>query len=64
MSIKYYAHFILRERMPGSMSEYRGVIEVNRASPYADMRGAASILAKNFECDSKDITVLHWSRLH
>jgi hypothetical protein len=62
MSIKYYAHFILRERMP--LSEYRGVIEVNRASPYADMRAAASILAKNFECDSKDITVLHWSRLH
>ena len=61
MSIKYYAHFILRERMPRSMNEYRGVIEVNGAR---DMREAASMLAKNYKCDSKDITVLHWSRLH
>ena len=60
MSIKYYAHFVLRERMP--LSEYRGVIEVNRVRD--DMQDAASILAKNFECDSKDIKVLHWSRLH
>ena len=64
MSIKYYAHFILRERMPRAMSEYRGVIEVNRARPHDDMREAASMLAKNFECDSKDIKVLHRSRLH
>jgi hypothetical protein len=29
-----------------------------------DMKEAASVLAKNFECESKDIKVLQWSRLH
>jgi hypothetical protein len=64
MSIKYYAHFLLKESTPRSTNEYRGVIEVDRARPYDDARAAASMLAKNFECDSKNIRVLHWSRLH
>ena len=64
MSIKYYAHFVLRERVPQSMNEYRGVIEVDRARHYDNLREVAPILAKSLQCDSKDIKVLQWSRLH
>ena len=27
MSIKYYTHFLLQERSPKGMSEFRGVVE-------------------------------------
>jgi hypothetical protein len=64
MSVKYYTHFMLREGAPRSMSEYRGVVEVSRAVANADFRAAASVLARNFECASKDIEVLQWSRLN
>ena len=64
MSIKYYTHFLLQERSTKGMSEFRGVVEVNRVLSRGDMREAASVLAKNFECESKDIKVLQWSRLH
>jgi hypothetical protein len=40
------------------------VVEVNRVLSRGDMKEAASVLAKNFECESKDIKVLQWSRLH
>jgi hypothetical protein len=64
MTIKYYTHFPLQERSPKGMSEFRGVVEVNRVLSRGDMKEAASVLAKNFECESKDIKVLQWSRLH
>lgn len=64
MSIKYYTHFLLQERSPKGMSEFRGVVEVNRVLLRNDMREAATVLAKNFECETKDIKVLQWSRLH
>ncbi|MGH8186947.1 MAG: hypothetical protein ACREUC_10315 [Steroidobacteraceae bacterium] len=64
MSIKYYTHFLLQERSPRGMSEFRGVVEVNRVLARNDLKEAASVLAKNFECESKDIKVLQWSRLH
>ena len=64
MSIKYYTHFLLQERAPKGMSEFRGVVEVNRTLLRGDLKEAASVLAKNFECESKDIKVLQWSRLH
>ena len=64
MSVKYYTHFLLQEQAPKGMSEFRGVVEVNRVMPRGDFREAASVLAKNFECESKDIKVLQWSRLH
>jgi hypothetical protein len=64
MSIKYYTHFLLQERAPKGLSEFRGVVEVNRVLARGDMKEAASVLAKNFECESKDIKVLQWSRLH
>ena len=64
MSTKYYAHFLLSERTSSPMNEYRGVIEVSHALPHGDLRRAASMLARSLECESKDIKVLHWSRLH
>ncbi len=64
MSIKYYTHFLLQERSPKGMSEFRGVVEVSRVLNRGDLKEAASVLAKNFECESKDIKVLQWSRLH
>lgn len=64
MSIKYYTHFLLQERPPRGMSEFRGVVEVSRVLPRGDLKEAASVLAKNFECDTQDIKVLQWSRLH
>jgi len=64
MSIKYYTHFLMQERAPKGMSEFRGVVEVNRMLPRGDMREAAAVLARNFECESKDIKILQWSRLH
>ena len=63
-SIKYYTHFLLQERSPKGMSEFRGVVEVSRVLSRGDLKEAASVLAKNFECESKDIKVLQWSRLH
>lgn len=62
MTIKYYTHFVLRERTP--MSEFRGVIEVNRAVSRGDPKQAAAVLAKHLECESNNITILQWSRLH
>jgi hypothetical protein len=55
---------LLQERSPEGLSEFRGVVEVNRAMPKNDMREAATVLAKNFECEARDIKVLQWSRLH
>ena len=64
MSITYYTHVLLQERSPTGLSEFRGVVEVNRVLVRGDMKEAATVLAKNFECESKDIKVLQWSRLH
>jgi hypothetical protein len=64
MSIKYYTHFLLQESAPKGLSEFRGVVEVSRVLPRTDLKEAAAVLAKNFECDKKDIKVLQWSRLH
>lgn len=64
MSIKYYTHFLMQERAPKGLSEFRGVVEVSRVLNRGDLKEAASVLAKNFECETKDIKVLQWSRLH
>lgn len=64
MSVKYYTHFLLDETTPRGMSEFRGVVEVNKVMKRGDMKEAAAVLAKNFEVESRDIKVLQWSRLH
>jgi hypothetical protein len=63
MSIKYYTHFKLKESAPGVMTEYRGVVELSRALSRSDSKAAAGVLARNFECESRDVSVLQWSRL-
>jgi hypothetical protein len=63
MSIKYYTHFKLKESQPGAMKEYSGVVEVTRALSGSDVKAAAMALARNFECESGDVSVLQWSRL-
>jgi hypothetical protein len=64
MGIKYYTHFLLQERSARGTSEFRGVVEVSRVLRRGDLKEAASVLAKNFECETKDIKVIQWSRLH
>lgn len=64
MSVKYYTHFLLDETTPKGMSEFRGVVEVSRVMKRGDLKEAAAVLAKNFACESRDIKVLQWSRLH
>ena len=63
MSIKYYTHFRLRESEPGVPTEYRGVVELNQALSRSDPRAAAAVVARSFECESSDVSVLQWSRL-
>jgi hypothetical protein len=63
MSIKYYTHFRLKESEPGIPTEYRGVVELSQALSRSDAKAAAAVLAKNLECESRDVSVLHWSRL-
>jgi hypothetical protein len=63
MSIKYYTHFRLKESAPGVLAEYRGVVELSQALSRSDSKAAAGVLARNFECESRDVSVLHWSRL-
>ncbi len=68
MSVKYYTHFLMQEPKAAAvakgLSEFRGVVEVNRGMRRGDFREAAVVLARNFECDVHDIKVLQWSRLH
>jgi hypothetical protein len=64
MLTKYYTHFLLNERQ-GGYSEYSGVVEVKRLlqRDFEDEE-LQTLLAKNFDLDSDDVTILDWSRLH
>jgi len=68
MSVKYYTHFLMQEHkaeaIAQGLSEFRGVVEVNRRMRRGDFKEAATVLARNFECDVRDIKILQWSRLH
>jgi len=67
MGVKYYTHFLLDQETSQATqapAEFRGVVEVTRVLPRGDLNAAAKILARNFECDAEDITLLQWSRLH
>jgi len=63
MSIKYYTHFRMKESGHCVPTEYRGVIELSQALSRSDTKAAAAVLAKNLECESRDVSVLQWSRL-
>jgi hypothetical protein len=72
MSVKYYTHFLMQEAQVREaakeavkgLSEFRGVVEINRDMRRGDFREAARVLARNFECEAGDIKILQWSRLH
>jgi hypothetical protein len=68
MSVKYYTHFLMQEpkaeHIAKGLSEFRGVVEINRGMRRGDFREAATVLARNFECNVSDIKILQWSRLH
>jgi hypothetical protein len=68
MSVKYYTHFLMQEakvhEAAKGLSEFRGVVEINRDMRRGDFREAAKVLARNFECEAGDIKILQWSRLH
>jgi hypothetical protein len=49
MSIKYYTHFLLQERSPKGMSEFRGVVEVNRGRSERGRLGAGEELRVRVE---------------
>ncbi|HEY4645718.1 MAG TPA: hypothetical protein VIH25_05505 [Steroidobacteraceae bacterium] len=64
MGVKYYTHFLMHEQ-PERLSEFSGVVELNRSPRAAnDMKDIASILARSLQMESKDIRILHWARLH
>ena len=50
MSVKYYTHFVLHERMPSCPREFRGVVELNSAVLRDDSSQAVAVLARTFEC--------------
>jgi len=63
MSVKYYTHFLVHEPTPSPAREFRGVVELNGAVLCGDSKQAVAVLARTFECKSKNLTLLQWSRL-
>jgi hypothetical protein len=63
VSIKYYTHFLMKAAPSSGLSEFSGVVELNRTCSRGDFKEARSLLAKKLECKPTDIEVLHWSKL-
>lgn len=64
MGVKYYTHFLMHEQ-PERLSEFSGVVELNRPPQAAnDLKDIAAILARSLHIESKAIRILHWARLH
>ncbi|MBS0364553.1 MAG: hypothetical protein JSR67_01870 [Proteobacteria bacterium] len=68
VTTKYYTHFVTQSGRPagaGGGDEWSGVVELlhplPRTRPSRELR---ALLAQNFDLDSDDIRILHWSRLH
>ncbi len=65
MGTKYYTSFLLQEAENSDLSEYSGVVEVNRYSDRTlEIPEVEEMLAKNFNVNCDDVKVLHWARLH
>lgn len=65
MGTKYYASFLLQEAETADLSEYSGVVEVNRYSDHTlEIPEVEEMLAKNFNVACDDVKILHWARLH
>lgn len=64
MGAKFYTHFLMNEQ-PANVSEFTGVVELNKVPRVADdLEAVAKILAKGMDVRANDIRILHWSRLH
>ena len=65
MAAKYYASFLLQDTHCERCSEFSGVVEVERArqTPFT-LREVEELLARNFQVETEDVKVIHWSRLH
>jgi hypothetical protein len=65
MHAKYYTRFLLRSREAGYTDEYTGVVELSQpADSVLDPEEIETILAKNFNIETKEVELLNWSRVH
>ena len=65
MAAKYYTQFRLNDAGPQGGNEFSGVVELNRPIDQ-DWEAAdiEAVLARNFDLQQNDVTLLSWSRLH
>jgi hypothetical protein len=64
MSARYYTHFVMTSQ-PQTASEFTGVVELSCTPRRThNLREVTAILARSLDVGSRDIRILHWSRLH
>ena len=65
MSAKYYTQFRLNDASYQGGNEFSGVIELNRPIDLDwEIADIEAVLARNFDLQQNDVTLLSWSRLH
>ena len=65
MSAKYYTQFRLNDTSYQGGNEFSGVVELNRPIDQDwEIADIEAVLAKNFDLQQNDVTLLSWSRLH
>ncbi|MEM9209055.1 MAG: hypothetical protein AAGA61_07405 [Pseudomonadota bacterium] len=65
MSAKYYTQFRLNDANYQGGNEFSGVIELNRPIDHDwEIADIEAVLARNFDLQQNDVTLLSWSRLH
>ncbi len=65
MSAKYYTQFRLNDASYQGGNEFSGVIELNRPIDHDwEIADIEAVLARNFDLQQNDVTLLSWSRLH
>lgn len=65
MSAKYYTQFRLNDTSYQGGNEFSGVVELNRPIDQDwEVADIEAVLAKNFDLQQNDVTLLSWSRLH
>ena len=65
MSAKYYTQFRLNDTSYQGGNEFSGVIELNRPIDQDwEIADIEAVLARNFDLQQDEVTLLSWSRLH
>ncbi len=65
MAARYYTRFLLGSGEPGYTDEYSGVVEVSHGiEQVLEPAEIEAMLARNFHCESDEVRVLNWSRVH